>query len=231
MLIRLTLPVRLARRARRAVRFAVRLARGIAAASCGEHTTQVISYRGQRRPGCYLGERLTDDVADREPPGEHARPDLAGRRDGEYAVSAAPAQLTNAAATVADTAPDLTHIVIADAGNPDRLEQRPGLVDALRLPDADDPDSEPDGPVKCLSDIGQGSFAGRPSGDRSVFSGIIGIPARLDDTLYLSAFGKWSEGHRSGMYKLTAAANGVLHAGFLRHFDDVWDRSHVEVSP
>lgn len=54
---------------------------------------------------------------------------------------------------------------------------------------------------------------------------------RLDDTLYLSAFGKWSEGHRSGMYKLTAAANGVLHAGFLRHFDDVWERSHIEVSP
>ena len=50
---------------------------------------------------------------------------------------------------------------------------------------------------------------------------------RLDDVLYLSAFGKWSEGHRSGMYKLTAAANGVLHAGFLRHFDDVWQRSRL----
>jgi transcriptional regulator with XRE-family HTH domain len=48
---------------------------------------------------------------------------------------------------------------------------------------------------------------------------------RLDDVLYLSAFGKWSEGHRSGMYKLTAAANGVLHAGFARHFEDVWQRS------
>jgi hypothetical protein len=48
---------------------------------------------------------------------------------------------------------------------------------------------------------------------------------RLDDVLYLSAFGKWSEGHRSGMYKLTAAANGVLHAEFLRHFEDVWQRS------
>jgi hypothetical protein len=48
---------------------------------------------------------------------------------------------------------------------------------------------------------------------------------RLDDTLYLSAFGMWSEGHRSGMYKFTAAANGVLHAGFLRHFEDVWQRS------
>jgi hypothetical protein len=54
---------------------------------------------------------------------------------------------------------------------------------------------------------------------------------RLDDTLYLSAFGKWSEGHRSGMYKLTAAANGVLHAGFLRHFEDVWERSCTQISP
>ncbi len=50
---------------------------------------------------------------------------------------------------------------------------------------------------------------------------------RLDSTLYLSAFGRWSEGHRSGMYKLTAAANGVLHAGFLRQFDDVWQRSRL----
>ena len=48
---------------------------------------------------------------------------------------------------------------------------------------------------------------------------------RLDDVVYLSAFGKWSEGHRSGVYKLTAAANGVLHAGFVRHFEDVWRRS------
>jgi hypothetical protein len=50
---------------------------------------------------------------------------------------------------------------------------------------------------------------------------------RLDDVLYLSAFGEWSEGHRSGMYKLTAAANGVLHAGFVRHFEDVWQRSQL----
>jgi len=50
---------------------------------------------------------------------------------------------------------------------------------------------------------------------------------RMDDTLYLSAFGKWAEGHRSGMYKLTAAANGVLHAGFLRHFEDIWQRSRL----
>ncbi|MGH3401047.1 MAG: hypothetical protein ACRDRJ_00765 [Streptosporangiaceae bacterium] len=48
---------------------------------------------------------------------------------------------------------------------------------------------------------------------------------RLDDILYLSAFGEWSEGHRSGMYKLTAAANGVLHAGFVRHFEELWQRS------
>jgi transcriptional regulator with XRE-family HTH domain len=48
---------------------------------------------------------------------------------------------------------------------------------------------------------------------------------RLDDALYLSAFSARSEGHRSGMYKLTAAANGVLHAGFTRYFDDLWARS------
>jgi hypothetical protein len=48
---------------------------------------------------------------------------------------------------------------------------------------------------------------------------------RFDGTLYLSAFSAWSEGHRSGMYKLTAAANGVLHAGFIRHFEDIWQRS------
>jgi hypothetical protein len=29
------------------------------------------------------------------------------------------------------------------------------------------------------------------------------------------------------MYKLTAAANGVLHAGFVRHFEHVWQRSPV----
>jgi transcriptional regulator with XRE-family HTH domain len=50
---------------------------------------------------------------------------------------------------------------------------------------------------------------------------------RLDDTLYLSAFSFWSEGHRSGMYKFTAAANGVLHAGFLRYFDGLWLRSRI----
>jgi hypothetical protein len=50
---------------------------------------------------------------------------------------------------------------------------------------------------------------------------------RLDDTLYLSAFGNWSEGHRSAMYKLTAAGNGVLHAGFVRHFEDVWQRARL----
>jgi transcriptional regulator with XRE-family HTH domain len=50
---------------------------------------------------------------------------------------------------------------------------------------------------------------------------------RLDSTLFLSAFGRWSEGHRSGMYKLSAAVNGVLHAGFVRHFEDVWQRSRL----
>jgi hypothetical protein len=44
----------------------------------------------------------------------------------------------------------------------------------------------------------------------------------FDGTLYLSAFGVSSEGHRSGMYKLTAAGDGVLHAGFLRQFDEMW---------
>ncbi|WP_159923398.1 MULTISPECIES: XRE family transcriptional regulator [Nocardia] len=44
----------------------------------------------------------------------------------------------------------------------------------------------------------------------------------FDQTLYLSAFGASAEGHRSGMYKLTAATNGVLHAGFLRYFEQMW---------
>jgi len=50
---------------------------------------------------------------------------------------------------------------------------------------------------------------------------------RLDDTLYLSAFGASSEGHRSGMYKLVAGMHGVLHAGFLRQYDDLWQRAHL----
>ncbi|MBF6469136.1 hypothetical protein IU427_28795 [Nocardia beijingensis] len=44
----------------------------------------------------------------------------------------------------------------------------------------------------------------------------------FDQTLYVSAFGAAAEGHRSGMYKLTAATNGVLHAGFLRQFEQMW---------
>jgi transcriptional regulator with XRE-family HTH domain len=48
---------------------------------------------------------------------------------------------------------------------------------------------------------------------------------RFDDTLYLSAFGVSSEGHRSGMYKLVAGINGVLHAGFLRQYEDLWQRA------
>jgi hypothetical protein len=48
---------------------------------------------------------------------------------------------------------------------------------------------------------------------------------RFDDSLYLSAFGVSSEGHRSGMYKLVAGINGVLHAGFLRQYDDIWQRA------
>jgi transcriptional regulator with XRE-family HTH domain len=44
----------------------------------------------------------------------------------------------------------------------------------------------------------------------------------FDEVLYVSAFGASSEGHRSGMYKLTAATGGVLHAGFRRQFDEMW---------
>ncbi|MFI0451945.1 hypothetical protein [Actinomadura sp. 6N118] len=47
----------------------------------------------------------------------------------------------------------------------------------------------------------------------------------FDDVLYLSAFGASHEGHRSGMYKLTAATDGVLHAGFRRQYDDMWRRA------
>jgi transcriptional regulator with XRE-family HTH domain len=50
----------------------------------------------------------------------------------------------------------------------------------------------------------------------------------FDGTLYLSAFGVAAEGHRSGMYKLTAASDGVLHAGFLRQFDDMWRGARPE---
>ena len=38
----------------------------------------------------------------------------------------------------------------------------------------------------------------------------------FDQVLYLSAFTPAAEGHRSGMYKLAAAGDGVLHAGFCR---------------
>lgn len=48
---------------------------------------------------------------------------------------------------------------------------------------------------------------------------------RFDDVLYLSAFSASAEGHKSGMYKLTAAANGVLHTGFLRQFDAAWQQA------
>lgn len=44
----------------------------------------------------------------------------------------------------------------------------------------------------------------------------------FDDALYLGTFGPHSEGHRSSVYKLTAAADGVLHGGFHRYFDDQW---------
>lgn len=32
------------------------------------------------------------------------------------------------------------------------------------------------------------------------------------------------------MYKLTAADDGVLYAGFLRHFDDMWRQSLASAS-
>jgi hypothetical protein len=50
----------------------------------------------------------------------------------------------------------------------------------------------------------------------------------FDGTLYLSAFATSFEGHRSGMYKFTASGDGVLHTGFLRHFDDMWRQARLE---
>lgn len=50
----------------------------------------------------------------------------------------------------------------------------------------------------------------------------------FDTVMYLSAFAASAEGHRSAMYKLTAAADGVLHAGMSRQFGDMWRRArHV----
>jgi transcriptional regulator with XRE-family HTH domain len=45
-----------------------------------------------------------------------------------------------------------------------------------------------------------------------------------DETLHLSAFTPKAEGARSGMYKLTAVSDGVLHAGMTRQFEDMWQR-------
>jgi transcriptional regulator with XRE-family HTH domain len=44
----------------------------------------------------------------------------------------------------------------------------------------------------------------------------------FDGTLFLSGFTPKAEGARSGMYKLTAASDGVLHAGMTRLFEDMW---------
>lgn len=44
----------------------------------------------------------------------------------------------------------------------------------------------------------------------------------FDGTLFLSAFTPRAEGARSGMYKLTAVSDGVLHAGMTRQFEDMW---------
>lgn len=71
-----------------------------------------------------------------------------------------------------------------------------------------------------LISIATGVYSTLPTWRMLIFDGI----------LYLSAFGAYSEGHRSGMYKLAAATDGVLHAGFLRHFEDMWcqaDRAAV----
>lgn len=46
-----------------------------------------------------------------------------------------------------------------------------------------------------------------------------------DEVLYLSAFTPKAEGARSGMYKLTAVSDGVLHAGMTRQFEDMWQRA------
>jgi hypothetical protein len=48
----------------------------------------------------------------------------------------------------------------------------------------------------------------------------------FDSVMFLSAFSSSTEGHRSAMYKLTAATDGVLHAGMTRQFDDMWRRAH-----
>jgi hypothetical protein len=44
----------------------------------------------------------------------------------------------------------------------------------------------------------------------------------FDSTLFVSAFTPRAEGARSGMYKLTAVSDGVLHAGMTRQFEDMW---------
>jgi hypothetical protein len=53
----------------------------------------------------------------------------------------------------------------------------------------------------------------------------------LDRTLYLSAFGANREGHRSDVYKLGAASEGVLHRGFVRHFEDLWAIARPAIPP
>jgi hypothetical protein len=50
----------------------------------------------------------------------------------------------------------------------------------------------------------------------------------FDGVLYLSAFAPSFEGTVPACTKLTAAGDGVLHAGFLRQFDDVWRQARRE---
>jgi len=79
----------------------------------------------------------------------------------------------------------------------------------------------PGGPSKAEPGVGRyltAVYTALPTWRMLIFDGI----------LYLSAFAASSKGHRSGMYKFTAAGDGVLHAGFLRQFDDMWRQAHQE---
>jgi hypothetical protein len=67
-----------------------------------------------------LGETLPPDVADRHPPGEHARPHLAGRGDRDLAVPARPAQLAGIWGGVADAAAHLPQPVAPEVGDAER---------------------------------------------------------------------------------------------------------------
>lgn len=44
---------------------------------------------------------------------------------------------------------------------------------------------------------------------------------RLDNTMFLSAFGETHEGHTSPMYRLTGSPHGALHRGFHRFIEEL----------